>query len=425
MKLMSIVFASSMTLLSLCNILNAQPTAFTHSVQSLEFVEPIVPEPIDLQTILQEDKDREQSGGLYRFAISRNVYVSPETDGMWEEVDSETFLWRLPIASPGAVSLSLGFTRYFMPPSGRLYIYSKDDTQVLGPFTDSNNKQHGQLWTPLIYSDSIIVELTISASEVPDLELELTNIDHGYRGRNSISICGLGDSGSCNRNVACLEGDPWRDQIRAVARFKITRTGEGYSYWGTGTLINNTELNEKLYFLTSFHSFDDLPSDHVLTDHEKGYAANMVIYWNFEASFCNSTPGPDESESQFQLGASFLSGYWKSDFALVKLDEIPLQNFNVYYAGWDRSSEAPSSGVAIHHPRHDWKKISIDNNPLNKIILYDNVTDTNYGEYFEVDHWDVGIVESGSSGCPIFSPEKRIMGQLKGVLLENEEDENT
>ena len=60
------------------------------------------------------------------------------------------------------------------------------------------------------------------------------------------STYGSDDSGSCNNNVICPEGDPWRDQIRSVAM--ITVGGSGFC---TGQLINNCANDGTPYFLTA------------------------------------------------------------------------------------------------------------------------------------------------------------------------------
>ncbi len=192
-----------------------------------------------------------------------------------------------------------------------------------------------------------------------------------------------------------------------MARYHVTIEHQG-TYWCTGVLVNNTAQDDKPYFLTAFHCFDE-PEDSLLSDSEKAAAATMVIYWNYQASTCGSVTG---SEDQNQSGAVFRAGYWSSDFALVELDDMPPRSFNVYYAGWDRSNDAPSTGVAIHHPKADTKKISIENEPLSKIILVSYDPDVYYGAFFKVGDWDVGIVEIGSSGCPLFNSNKRIVGLL-------------
>ena len=49
---------------------------------------------------------------------------------------------------------------------------------------------------------------------------------------------------------------------------------------------------------------------------------------------------------------------------LLELDkEVPVEA-EPYYAGWNISTEPPSSAVCIHHPNADEKRISFENNPV-------------------------------------------------------------
>jgi hypothetical protein len=393
------------------------PVSFSHAVAPIEVISVILTEDVNLTAVHLEDQERERWGGPYRFAVRQSVQVNVNTGGTWEQIDFKTRLWRLHIISPQAASLSLGFTNYNMPPRGKLFIYSADGKQVLGPYTEHDNAKHRQLWTPLIFSDDIVVELTIPVNEIEDLKLTLGAINHGYRSifPSMPTINEVGDSASCEINVACPEGDGWRDQIRSVAHYHITRSDGTYAC--TGTLINNTAQDDKPYFLTAFHCLDEY-DDEVLED-PNGVAASMVVYWNFQALTCSGTTG---SESQNQTGAYFRAADNSSDFGLVELDEMPLQEFDVYYAGWDRNSVAPSSGVAIHHPKADLKKISIENHSLS-ITSYGGASSPGNGTHLRVWHWETGMVEPGSSGCPIFGPAKRLAGQLHGGIPTDCNDE--
>ena len=372
-----------------------RPTASKHPVASLERVKHIVTERLDREAVRLEDEERERRGGPYRFAVSRKVLITPWTDGTWEDIDDETRLWRLHVTAPKALSINLGFGRYYMPRGGKMFIYATDESHVLGPFTEDDNKKHGQLWTPLIHSDDIVVEVTIPASQVEQLKLELTSINHGYRGLRTDPKWdkALGGSGSCNVNIACPEGDDWRDQIRSVAMYTYSGTKQC-----TGVLVNNTAEDDTPYFLTAFHCISN-PSQ----------AASMMIYWNYQASTCGGTYGSDE---QTQSGAIFRAAYEDSDFTLVQLDDEPSMVFDAYYAGWDRSGAVPSSAVGIHHPNGDMKKISFEDDPLS-INQYPEVgypPDT----HLRVADWDLGTTEKGSSGSPIFNSNKHITGLLHG-----------
>jgi len=405
MKRKSIFITAILLTLHLYNVVLAQPTAFKNEVHSLASVQPVVPEPIDLQTLLMEDYQENSQIGPYRFAIARPVEITHEIYGVWEEIDEETLLWRLPIASPGAFSLNLGFTSFSLPPGSRLYIYSADYSEVLGPFTEDDNKEHGQLWTPLIHSDAIIVELTIPVSQLPQLVLELTSINHGYRRLDATYLLAIGDSNDCQVNVTYPEGEPYRDQIRSVALYTFNGTVAC-----TGTMINNTAQDDRPYFLTAFHCFDKDKNEIINVD-EKNAAQTLVVYWNYQASTCEGT---NTSDYQTQRSAIFQAGDFSSDFALVELEDMPPYTAGVYYAGWDRSSAAPLSGTAIHHPQQDLKKINIENDQLYQtsvLVPYGDI-DVVFKDFFEVRGWDVGMTEEGSSGCPLFDPNKRVVAQL-------------
>ncbi|RKY11790.1 MAG: hypothetical protein DRP65_03250 [Planctomycetota bacterium] len=365
-------------------------------LKPIKVVDHVVTKRIDREAVRQADERRERRGGPFRFAIPRKVMITPWTDGTWEDLDDQMRLWRLHITCPGAVTVNLGFSRYCMPPGGSMYIYTAEGDDMLGPFTEDDNKKHGQLWTPVIHSDDVIVEVIVPASQAELLELELTSINHGYRGfrRDGKGVTGLGDSGNCNVNVACPEGDEWCDQIRSVAVFSF-----GGTYQCTGVLVNNTAQDDTPYFLTAYHCISN-PSQ----------ATSMVIYWNYQSSTCEGTYG---SNGQNQSGAIFRAGYADSDFVLVQLDDEPSMVFDVYYSGWDHSNTAPASAVGIHHPSGDVKKISFEDDPLSITSYLDDPIPSD-GTHLKVDDWDLGTTEHVSSGSPIFDPNKHIVGLLHG-----------
>jgi len=391
-----------------------QPGASDYSLKPIEAVDHVVTERLDVEAVRRADERRRRRGGPYRFAVPRKVLITSWTDGTWEDINDEVRLWRLRVTAPGAMSINLEFGRYYMPPGGSMLIYSTDDTCRLGLFTDADNKKHGRLWTPVIHADDIILEVRIPASQVLRLELELISINHGYR-----SFMGVfkgdkdsGDSGTCNVNVVCPEGDDWHDQIRSVAVYSF-----GGIYQCTGVLANNTAEDETPYFLTAWHCFD--PDDNGVIDNPEESAASMIIYWNYQAWGCW-----DEyySDGQAQFGAVFRAAYKPSDFALVELDDKPSMAFNVYYSGWDRSDTAPASAVAIHHPSGDVKKISIEDDPLS-VTSYLGEYSPGDGTHLRVADWDIGTTEPGSSGSPVFNNNKYLAGLLHGGRAACDNDE--
>jgi hypothetical protein len=349
---------------------------------------------VNQQAVAREDEERHRQGLAPRFAIPKEVSISPQNDGTWETIDGETLLWRLRVSSPGALSLNLGFTRFYMPEGARLLVYAADQSQMLRPITSRDNASHAQLWTPVIRADEIVVELTIPVAVRDRLVLELGSINVGYRGFSVVRPVAF-KAGTCNIDVICPEGDLWRGEISSVA---VISTGG--SLFCTGFMVNNTAEDQTPYFMTANHC-----------GIKSSNAASLVAYWNFESPTCGQQGGG--SLSDWQSGAYFRSAYSASDFTLVELDEAPDPAWNVSFAGWDRSTADPSSAIAIHHPSCDEKSISFEDDAT-QTTSYLGTSSPGDGTHIRVIDWDLGTTEPGSSGSPLFSPEHRVVGQLHG-----------
>jgi len=349
---------------------------------------------VDLAAVSAEDAERDALGLPPRFAIPHPVRITTDTFGLWERIADETEVWRLRIASPGAPHLNLGFTRYQMPAGGRLYVYAADLGSRIRPFTDADNAPHGELWTPVLRSDELVVEVTVPASLRDELQLELGSINVGYRGFGAAGGGGV-DSGSCNVDVVCPEGDAWRDEIPAIA---VISVGGGLTC--TGFMVNNTAQDQTPYFMTAYHC--GLRSSN---------AASLVAYWNYETSTCGGTP--DGTLDQFNTGSTFKAQYSTSDFTLVQLTSDPDPAYGVTFAGWDHSGADAASATAIHHPSVDEKRISFEYDPTST-TSYLGRTSPGDGTHVRVTDWDVGTTEGGSSGSPLFDQSHHVIGQLHG-----------
>ena len=119
-----------------------------------------------------------------------------------------------------------------MPAGGRLLIYPADAPDAAIAFDDADNKAHGELWTPLVETEELVVEVTLPVKARDLLTLDLTSVNTGYRKFGDMFP---NKAGSCNNDVVCPEGDGWRDDIQSVAVYQ--RNGA----WAcTGVMVNNT-----------------------------------------------------------------------------------------------------------------------------------------------------------------------------------------
>ncbi|MEM9554367.1 MAG: hypothetical protein AAGC60_08920 [Acidobacteriota bacterium] len=337
-----------------------------------------------------------------RWAEPLDVSVAPTDWGTWETVagaaaGDDLAVWRLRVRAPQALSLAFGFGRYHMPAGGRLLVYSPDLERSIRPFTAADNEDHGELWTPILRGDEAVLEVQVPVAALGELELELVRVLWGYAPFGRIA------SGSCNVDVVCPDGDAWRSEIRSVA---VIGTGGGT--FCTGFMVNNTAQDLTPYFMTAFHC-----------GIRSSNAASLVVYWNYENSTCrppgsSQSGGPgDGTLDQFQTGSILRAEYSPSDMTLVELDDAPDAAWNVHWAGWDATSNDFAGAIAIHHPNTDEKRISFEDQPTTTTsYLQDTVPGD--GTHVRVDDWDVGTTEPGSSGSPLFSPARLVIGQLHG-----------
>jgi lysyl endopeptidase len=135
---------------------------------------------IDTQVLQEQDQNPLKDNPL-RYAIPVEVNIDPSAYGRWEKADQEIQIWRLKLISPQALSLSLGFSAYNMPEGGCLFVYSLDQGQILGPYTKADNADHGQLWTPTIDREEVIIEISVPNDQVSQMQLVLGSVNHGYK----------------------------------------------------------------------------------------------------------------------------------------------------------------------------------------------------------------------------------------------------
>ena len=351
-------------------------------------VEEKVMDYIDVEALINEDNQADKEIP-FRFGYDIPVSINLENSGTWDLLDDGSRLWRIKIKSEDAFSINLIFDEYNLPNEAELFVYSENLDMVLGAFTSLNNKDYGGMATSPIEGDVIFLEYYESNSANFRGQLSISHVVHGYKDVFFKEYRDYGDSGSCNNNVNCSEGDLWDNEIRAAAMI-LSSNG---SRLCSGSMINNVRQDLTPYFLTANHCI-------------YGNTDSWIIMFNYESPGCANENGPTNMTVQ---GTTLRSSGAGSDFALFELSEIPPESYEIHYSGWSALDVAPVQPVAIHHPSGDIKKISFD---------YENgISDGwsgNDGSHWRVADWEDGTTEPGSSGSPLYDADHRIVGQLHG-----------
>ena len=340
---------------------------------------------VDEEMLIKEDKLEIDKHIPFRFGAPIDVNYNLENSGKWEETEFGR-IWRLSITSESAYSINLLYDRFVLPDGAEMFVYDAQMNTVLGAFTSANNKDHETFSTAPTKGDITIIEYFEPYDVEFYGEISINRVVHAYKDIFfNTSERDYGDSGSCNNNVNCPEFIDWADEVRSVA---MILSGGGFRLC-TGSLVNNVREDLTPYFLTANHCL--------------GGESSWIFMFNYESPGCNNQNGPTYMTVQ---GSTLLDNASSSDFALLLLDETPPLDYDIHFSGWDASGNTPSIPVGIHHPSGDIKKISFD---------YDNAS--NAGNYWDVDDWNDGTTEPGSSGSPLFDGSShRIVGQLYGGL---------
>ncbi|WP_245686449.1 T9SS type A sorting domain-containing protein [Psychroflexus sediminis] len=357
----------------------------------------------DLKTLQKEDiiNDKKENQP-YRFGYEHQVSLSFE-DGKWNRLKNGDRVWLLNVRSKGAKTLNFLFDEFYIPEGAKLYFYNNDKTDLLGAYTASQNRDDMEFGTWLINGDNVWIEYFEPAQAEFNGQLHISKVVHGYRSVSDIPALkkALNDSGSCNQDVNCPVGsdfDTLKDQLKkAVAMIVV-----GSSGFCSGSLINNTNNDRSQYFLTA---------NHCLTSSTSTWA--FRFNWISQNPSCSTTSNStDASFNQTVSGATLLANNSKSDFALLEIDAPLPDDWDLVWAGWDRSGVIPDFSVGIHHPRGDIMKVSRDDNSPVKNSRIFNGNDNMENWYLY--NWELGVTEEGSSGSPLFDENGRIIGQLAG-----------
>ncbi|MDG1901877.1 MAG: PKD domain-containing protein [Bacteroidales bacterium] len=364
-----------------------------------------------MNAIHEEDIIREATNpnAPQRMGISVKVNKTMSEIGTWTDIEGLGSIWRLEIKVEDAVALGVYYNDFYIPQGGKLFLYNKDRSYLIGAYTNINNPEESLFATEFIPGDVVILEYFKPLSVKEDAIISISNVAYAYR-LIDFSFNKNTNSWYCMINVACQEGDNWEDQSKGIARMSI-RIGGSY-YWCSGSLINNTNNDRTPYFLSAAHCGEGSTSSDRL---------QWVFYFNFQSSTCSGSSSGYNSITGCQLKAKDQSyADSGSDFDLMKFNSSIPDSYDVYYNGWNRTNSADDagSGVGIHHPAGDIKKISTYDTPLISSTFWNGLHS----------HWRLtwaetingkSIMQGGSSGSPVFDSNGLIMGDLTGGYASN------
>jgi len=373
------------------------------ALRSGEEADYIAPVNFDIRQLKSDDHELEALGLPPRIGTVIPVSLTYPDAGRWVELPSGQKVWQLSIEAGNAIALSLYYKEFRIPEGAKLFIYNDDHTHLLGAYTDKTNGYGKNFATELIAGDHIILEYVPASIQTEEPIISISGINYGY---NNLSVQyngEMGHSASCQVDVNCESG--WDNQRNSV--YKVVFKKGTDVFLCTGAMLNNTKQDLAPISLTAFHCIDGISTEDL---------NEAVFYFNYQQDLCGRTTADIDTKTivgATLLTSSLLEG--NSDGALIRLNmDIP-SDYNVYYNGWDNGwgdkLTPPQSGVGIHHPLGDVKKISVYTKEAVSASWDNDLTqDTHWKIY-----WSKGLTEGGSSGSPLFDKDGYIVGSLSGA----------
>ena len=400
------------------------PPSFTFSNMLKHGKNPvIIPIDADIAKLKYEDLTANANGMPLRAAKIIETDLTIDNSGEWITLPNNQRIWQLTVKSPNAIATLLYYNEFYIPTGAKLFIYNENKDHILGAYTNKTNPVGKEFATEFVAGDVFTIEYVAPEKEFNNNDMPriaISGVAYGYNNtiyannnNGDTSSRTFDKSASCLVNINCVEGDDWKKQKRGIARI-LTPIGS-FTYFCTGTMINNTANDFTPYFLSAHHCFHN---GNGIYAGESGLN-RMIFYFNYEHPGCHNLS--IEPKSKTIVGAQmmvYINVNGGSDGALLRLNNNIPDNYNVYYNGWDRTNSPASNGVCIHHPKGDVKKIS-----AYTTTIFTSTWVSMESRGANNAHWRVrfsntkngqGITEAGSSGSPLFNQNGLVIGTLTG-----------
>lgn len=352
--------------------------------------------PVNIDSLLEIDALPGNRVGGIKFAHTYFTNLTPENSGLTFTTPDGVKVWKVGIRSRGAYSLNVLFGSFNLPDGASVFVYNKDESSVLGAFTNKNKPEGGEFSIAPVEGDELIVEYQEPADAPFNGELAITEVNHDYLGLFRIGT-------RFNQlNLPCLPDASCDTTYEELSRSTCLLIINGNTYC-TGTLLNNTEQDGKPYLLTASHCLQNNPT----------LGGRVVAFLNYQSPRCK--PEIRGSEEFSVSGSKIRAMSNEVDFALLEFDQLPPADFRPYLAGWTTdtsTSDAPFT--CLHHPNGEVLKYAVETNPLIPTSWPGSSDGIHTNNHWFVKKWEIGHTWKGSSGSPLFDRHNRVVGAMTG-----------
>jgi hypothetical protein len=334
-------------------------------------------------------------------------------DASWKKLEDGSQVLKIELESKNTGGLRVKFSGE-LPPGVVLRTYDSAGN-VAEPF-DPESRYREEIapqgavektwWGPTVWGEVAGLEFWLPAGQpLPQRFPQIVKIAYYYRLQGGLGTDGTsGTELTCHLDVTCFP--EWANEAIAVARLQWPAEEAGKVRFCSGALLNRSPSDGAPIFMTAAHCI-----------HRQVDATAVEVLWLFQRSNCNGAL-PSMGSLPTSHGALILKLHINADWSLLGLFDPPPVNF---YLGWDNgntqswSNNAPAT--AISHPEGTHKRIALGLKGGDSSRPFDLPT----GIFPIINVWDInfvgtnGVVEPGSSGCPILDDRHKVRGALTGT----------
>lgn len=197
----------------------------------------------DVAGLIAEDEANSDRSIPFRFAYAHEVTLNLNNSGNWTNLHNGDRIWTFAMEfCEEAFSIGITFGYLTLPRGGKIYLYSEDHRDYIGPLTSGDNRI-AQLGTTQISGSRLIIEYYEPYAYRGEGDFQIAYISHAYR---NIGDASQAISETCFQlfNNTLNAG---RNSSASVLRMLVDN-GQRIA---TATLINNTNYNGLPYVITS------------------------------------------------------------------------------------------------------------------------------------------------------------------------------
>jgi hypothetical protein len=339
----------------------------------------------NVESLLEEDANQVEDRSVpYRFAYAQSVNWTMDNSGSWYNLQNGDRLWILGISYEGALSISVTFSEFHLPKGGKLYVYSEDRADYLGPLTDEDNRDT-ELGLPHVKGQKIFLEYYEPRAYRGEGSMQVSYVSGSYRDWQEE----VAPIQNCAQWLSNADGSLQAMRTGASVMRVLLDHGQRYA---TAVLINN-----------SLNNADPLVI--VPTGLLQGGTAAMVFQFGLNDLPCLSHLSDCELRSV--CGAEMVSIDAAAGLALLRLHKSPPNEWDAYYAGWSLNNTAEGVRHCIQHPKGLAKSYSRYEGAFMPFIQGQE-------SFVGLGGLGFGQTDGGSVGSPLLDEDFNVVGIFTG-----------